>query len=83
MKLANSHKDPGSEVWVYDIAHRTRVQRIVLKTPAMAIEASQDVAPLLYAGNPVTRTVDVYSLSDGKLQKTIAQTGITTLLQSF
>lgn len=31
----DSHKDPGSEVWVYDLASRARVQRIVLRNPGL------------------------------------------------
>ncbi len=29
----DSHKDPGKELWVYDLAERRRVQRIVLENP--------------------------------------------------
>ena len=29
----DTHKDPGTEVWVFDIATHTRVQRIALKSP--------------------------------------------------
>jgi methylamine dehydrogenase heavy chain len=29
----DTHKDPGSELWVYDLARRARVQRIELKNP--------------------------------------------------
>jgi methylamine dehydrogenase heavy chain len=31
----DSHKDPGSEVWVYDLAERARVQRIELRNPGL------------------------------------------------
>jgi methylamine dehydrogenase heavy chain len=43
---AGSHKDPGPEVWVYDLAQHTRVQRIALENltaaflrPQIGIEA--------------------------------------------
>lgn len=31
----DSHKDPGSEVWVYDLASRRRVQRIEMRNPGL------------------------------------------------
>jgi methylamine dehydrogenase heavy chain len=31
----DSHKDPGSELWVYDLATRKRIQRIELKSPGL------------------------------------------------
>jgi len=32
----DTHKDPGSELWVYDLAGRERVQRIELHHPGLA-----------------------------------------------
>jgi methylamine dehydrogenase heavy chain len=29
----DTHKDPGTELWVYDVASRRRLQRIVLRSP--------------------------------------------------
>jgi len=37
----DSHKDPGTEVWVYDIAQHARVQRIALRNPAAAFVLEQ------------------------------------------
>ena len=31
----DTHKDPGSELWVYDLAQRRRVQRIELRSPGL------------------------------------------------
>lgn len=44
----NSHKDPGTEIWVYDAAKGVRVQRIKLESPANSVAVSQDDKPLLY-----------------------------------
>ncbi len=33
----DGHKDPGTEVWVYDLAKRERVQRIALRSPGLTI----------------------------------------------
>ena len=35
--LADTHKEPGEEVWVYDLARRERVQRIALRSPGVTI----------------------------------------------
>jgi len=32
-----THKEPGEEVWVYDIGRRQRLQRIVLRNPGLTI----------------------------------------------
>ncbi len=44
-----SHKDPGSEIWVYDVKTRARIQRIRAKSPVVSVLTSRDDAPLLYA----------------------------------
>lgn len=33
----DTHKDPGDEVWVYDLQQRTRTQRITLRNPGLTI----------------------------------------------
>jgi methylamine dehydrogenase heavy chain len=48
-----THKDGGSELWVYDLASHSRVARWPLKAaglkPVVAVEVSQDAAPVLFA----------------------------------
>jgi methylamine dehydrogenase heavy chain len=47
-----SHKDPGTEIWVYDLARRTRIARwdlAALKVePVTSVQVSQDDRPLVY-----------------------------------
>ena len=43
-----THKDPGKDVWVFDMATRQRVQ-ISLKNPAGSILPSSDQHPLMYS----------------------------------
>lgn len=43
-----THKQPGTEVWVFDTAKQSLVRRIQLKGPAQGIAVSQDASPLLY-----------------------------------
>jgi methylamine dehydrogenase heavy chain len=33
----DTHKDPGDEVWVYDIQHHKRTQRIKLRSPGLTV----------------------------------------------
>jgi methylamine dehydrogenase heavy chain len=35
----DTHKDPGTEVWVYDVAKQARTQRIALRSPLVAMAA--------------------------------------------
>jgi len=37
----DTHKDPGTEVWVYDIEERRRVQRIAIPNPVVSFIADQ------------------------------------------
>lgn len=45
---AGTHKFPGEEIWVYDVASARRTARIALDQPASAVAVSGDDAPLLY-----------------------------------
>ena len=56
-----THKDPGTELWVYDVAKRRRVARIALETPATSVAVSGDDKPLLYLvalGETALRVLD-------------------------
>lgn len=41
----DSHKDSGSEIWVYDLAERKRVQRIELDSPGLTVMGVPIEAP--------------------------------------
>jgi len=44
-----SHKDPGTEVWTFNLRRHRRVDRIPLPVKANSILVSQDNAPILFA----------------------------------
>jgi methylamine dehydrogenase heavy chain len=73
-----SHKNPGTETWVYDLGDRQRVRRIELAAPALSINVTRDAKPVLLAshGEPV---IDVYDFASGKLLRTITGVGQTPL----
>jgi methylamine dehydrogenase heavy chain len=72
-----SHKDPGTEVWVYDLATRKRERRIKLESPATSIAITQDANPVLFAIFIGAPKVDVYDPKSGKLLRSIGEIGFT------
>jgi len=79
-----SHKDPGTEVWVYDLASRKRQGRIALEGPATSINITQDANPVLFAIFIGAPKVDVYDPKGGKLLRSIGEIGFTpTTLVSY
>jgi len=73
-----THKDPGSEIWVYDLKTRERVRRIELAAPAVSINVTRDAAPVLLAshGEPA---IDIYDFRSGAHLRTITGVGQTPL----
>jgi methylamine dehydrogenase heavy chain len=72
-----SHKDPGTEVWVYDAAARRRTQRIVLKAPATSIVVTRDAKPLLFTSFMGASGVNVYDARSGNFLRSITEIGLT------
>ena len=77
-----SHKDPGTEIWVYDLAARKRQSRIALEGPATSIAITQDANAVLFAIFIGAQKVDVYNPKTGKLLRSIGEIGFspTTLV---
>lgn len=76
-----THKQFGTEVWVFDAAKQTRVGRIKLKTPAYSIYVSNSDNPILYTLSLLQSQLDEYSLPDGKHLGTVDQLGTPFLVQ--
>ena len=72
-----SHKDPGVEVWVFDVEERRRVDRIALELPVISIGLTRDDEPLLIATN-INLEVDVYDAGSGEYQRTLSETSAQT-----
>ena len=72
-----SHKDPGTEVWVFDVGTGRRVDRIALELPAITFGLTNDDAPLLLTTN-INLEVDVYDIGSGEYQRTLSGTGAQT-----
>jgi methylamine dehydrogenase heavy chain len=76
-----THKQFGTEVWVFDAAKKARVGGIKLKTPAYSIYVSNSDHPILYALSLLKSQLDEYAVPDGKHLGTVDQLGTPFLLQ--
>ncbi|WP_269503049.1 amine dehydrogenase large subunit [Burkholderia sp. IMCC1007] len=78
-----SHKDPGTQVWVYDLKTKQRVARWDLAQqkvdPLVSIQVSDDDKPLFY-GLTGTSDLVVMDARTGKLQHVEKQIGSTSTL---
>ena len=75
-----SHKDPGSEVWVVDVATRELVKRLPLQQPATSLQVSQDDTPLMYTVFIAVRGLEVYDATSGEHLRTVPEVGLTPTL---
>src|SRR6185312_342448 len=75
-----THKDPGKEVWVYDLGRRQRVQRIALRSPAASIQVTRDDRPLLFAAFMGSTTLEVYDAKSGEYLRSVKNLGTTPTL---
>jgi len=75
-----THKDPGKDIWVYDLATEKRVAHIVTRRPSTAIQVSQDAAPLLYSAFVESNVFDVYEPGTGRLLRSLTEIGTSPTL---
>jgi methylamine dehydrogenase heavy chain len=73
----NTHKDPGREVWVYDLAKRARVQKISMQHDAGSIQVSRDDKPLLFSIFIESNVLDIYDARSGKFLRSVTDLGTT------
>jgi methylamine dehydrogenase heavy chain len=72
-----THKDPGKEVWVYDLANHTRIQRMAMKNDSGAIQVTHDSKPLLFSAFIESTTLDVYDAASGQYLRSVEHVGTT------
>ena len=72
-----THKDPGEQVWVYDLASHRRVQTITTRNKIRSIEVSQDSQPLLFGCSLDSNQLDIYDATSGKYLRTVESLGLT------
>jgi len=76
-----THKDPGEQVWVYDLASQRRVQTITTRNKVGSIQVSQDSQPLLFACSIDSNRLDIYDATSGKYLRTVESLGLTPTVQ--
>ncbi|RDU96371.1 amine dehydrogenase large subunit [Trinickia dinghuensis] len=78
-----SHKDPASEIWVFDMKTHKRVARWKLADqkidPLLSIQVSQDAHPLFY-GITIASDVVIADALTGKVEHVVKQVGHTASL---
>jgi len=67
-----THKNPGTEVWVYDVKGQKRVDRIVLPQQGNSILVSQDDTPTLFVLTAMPAMMQTFSALDGKYLGTMS-----------
>jgi methylamine dehydrogenase heavy chain len=72
-----THKDPGKDVWVFDLSTRQRVQQFALKSLASSIQLSSDVQPLLYSLFIDGTDLDIYDAASGRRLRSVEHVGTT------
>jgi methylamine dehydrogenase heavy chain len=72
-----THKDPGREVWVYDLGKHTRIQRIEMKKDSGSIQVTRDPKPLLFSAFIASSTLDIYDAISGTWLRTVENVGTT------
>ncbi|HEU4627968.1 MAG TPA: amine dehydrogenase large subunit [Steroidobacteraceae bacterium] len=72
-----THKDPGKEVWVFDVKTHARVQRFSMKNDVSSIEVSQDDHPLLYSAFMGSSAFDIYDATNGEYLRSVDDVGAT------
>ncbi len=71
-----THKDPGTEVWVFDPATRTRTAKLRLVRPGSSIALTHEPEPSLLVQTPTT--LDVYDPRSGALIRSLDLPGFRT-----
>jgi len=61
----DSHKDPGTEVWMFNLATQRLIHKMKLENMATAIAVSQDDKPLIYSTFVGGAGLDIYDLLKG------------------
>ena len=75
-----TQKDPGDQVWVYDVATRKKIKEIQLKNIASAIQVSQDSEPVLFSLFVAVPSLDIHDAISGEFLRTINEMGSTPML---
>jgi methylamine dehydrogenase heavy chain len=80
----DTHKDPGTEVWIYNLSSKRLMHKLKLENMATSITVSQDDEPLIYTVFAATVLLDIYDLKSGAKIGSIDNIGMTpTIVQNL
>lgn len=71
----HTHKDPGTELWVFDMKTHALITRFPLAKPATSVAISDDVTPLLYLTMFGMSELTVADPASGKVLRTVTGLG--------
>jgi methylamine dehydrogenase heavy chain len=74
-----THKDPGTEVWVFNAATKSRIKRLRLVRPGSSIALTHSPEPLLIVQAGLR--IDVYDAAGGALVRSMDAPGFHTRMQ--
>jgi methylamine dehydrogenase heavy chain len=74
-----THKDPGTEVWVFNAATKSRIKRLRLVRPGSSIALTHTAEPLLLV--QAGARIDVYDAANGALVRSMDAPGFRTRMQ--
>ena len=76
----DTHKAPGKDIWVYDLATHQRTQKIAARALTSSIQISTDEHPLLFGSFIDSNVLDVYEPQSGKLLRSVDSIGTSPTL---
>lgn len=68
-----SHKDGGTEVWVFEPAKKARIARFPLKGLSLAVDVTREDTPHIVVAR-ADGAIDVYNAADGSFVHTLGRT---------
>ncbi len=74
-----THKQPGQEIWVFDVNSKQRLQRIELEEPAFSVMVTQDDQPLLFALSEAA-SISVFDATSYQHKGDVGELGISPYL---
>ena len=72
-----THKDPGNEVWVYDLKNKQRKSRIAIKNWGLSVGTSGSGQNKFLLVTNTDMAIDVYGLPGGEYIRSLTSAGST------
>ncbi len=72
---ADTHKQAGTQAWVFDLANNTRKAIIQLQHPTLSLHVTQGEVPYLLALSEEEDAIDVYNAETGELLHSVVEFG--------